>query len=325
MKIRVLLNKVKVGVLDDFAKARDYFARHGVNLEWEFEESDIKGYKVEQQNFGSVGYRYQIVGHEKKILLSKDYITIFAFNGNEFPLQQMPTSKSEVVNECVLITLNTYKEGDAIGETYTALIHELMHGLNQLFKNKFKINVEDPMDVMFINGVFHAYYKNDQPEAQDSNFGEAWRRMLPYLPLLGSTSLTEPHITITRTKYSDKQVTGQLEAFNGSKTFKCFSLELPWKNNASNISCIPTGTYKVKYTFSPRFLKYTYEILGVKGRSGIRIHSANFVSQLNGCIALGDKLLDINADGQLDTINSRKTISDFENFMDRKEYILTIK
>lgn len=148
MKVRVLLNKVKVGVLDDFAKTRDYFARHGVNLDWEFEESDIKGYKVETQNFGSVGYRYQIVGHEKKILLSKDYITIFAFDGNEFPLSKMPTSKSQAFDTGVLVTLMTYKEGDAIGEIYTTLIHELMHSLNQLFRQKFGINIDDPMDVM---------------------------------------------------------------------------------------------------------------------------------------------------------------------------------
>lgn len=184
MRIRVLLNRIKVDIKDDFLKAQDYFARHGINIEFDFEESDIIGYKVEQQNFGSVGYRYQLVGHEKKITLSKDYITIFAFNGNEFPLQKIPTSKCQMLSTGVLITLMTYKEGDAIGEIYTYLIHELMHSIFQHFRQKFQINIDDPMDVMFINGVFHAYYKNDRPEDTDSNFGEAWRRMLPYLPLL---------------------------------------------------------------------------------------------------------------------------------------------
>lgn len=189
MKIRVLLNKVQVDVKDDFLKAKDYFARHGVEIEFDFEESNITGYKVETQNFGSVGYRYQLKGHEKKIMLSKDYITIFVFNGNEFPLSKIPTSKSEVFNECVLVTLMSYKEGDVVGETYSTLIHELMHGLNQLFRNKFLINIDDPMDVMLVSGSWKQYYKNDQPESQDSNFGEAWRRMLPYLPLLNKKEI----------------------------------------------------------------------------------------------------------------------------------------
>ena len=38
-------------------------------------------------------------------------------------------------------------------------------------------------------------------------------------------------------------------------------------------------------TYSNRFGKQTLQLLNVPGRSGIRIHSANLVSQLHGCIA----------------------------------------
>lgn len=172
------------------------------------------------------------------------------------------------------------------------------------------------------NGKYYrlfGYFRNDQPESQDSNFGEAWRRMLPYLPLLSSISPTTPLVVINRSN-GLLQTTGVLN----HKDFKCFTLELPWKNNAKNISCIPKGTYKCRYTFSPRFLKYTYEVLNVPNRSGIRIHSANFVSQLNGCIALGSSLQDINNDGSLDTTNSRNTIKSFEELMERKDFILRI-
>lgn len=65
----------------------------------------------------------------------------------------------------------------------------------------------------------------------------------------------------------------------------CYTIELPWVDNGPFISCIPTGVYRLKYTHSPSFKKYTYELLSVPKRTGIRIHSANIVSQLSGCIA----------------------------------------
>lgn len=67
----------------------------------------------------------------------------------------------------------------------------------------------------------------------------------------------------------------------------CFTLELPWRGNRPGASCIPMEKYKIDYTYSPRFKKNTYEVLQVPGRIGIRIHSANFIHQLHGCIAPG--------------------------------------
>lgn len=52
-------------------------------------------------------------------------------------------------------------------------------------------------------------------------------------------------------------------------------------------TAIPTGTYKLAYTFSPKFKKYLPEILGVKGYSGIRIHAGNTASDSLGCLLLG--------------------------------------
>ena len=72
-------------------------------------------------------------------------------------------------------------------------------------------------------------------------------------------------------------------------------------------------------------MKYTYEIQNVPGRSGIRFHSANYYYQLNGCIALGDRLLDINSDGKLDIANSRITITKFEEIMGKKPFKLVIR
>lgn len=66
---------------------------------------------------------------------------------------------------------------------------------------------------------------------------------------------------------------------------QCFTIELPWLQNAAHISCIPEGRYQlIKYS-SNRFKKHL-AVLDVPGRSDILIHSANdAIHQLRGCIA----------------------------------------
>lgn len=98
--------------------------------------------------------------------------------------------------------------------------------------------------------------------------------------------------------------------------FSSQSLELGWLNNQRNISCIPAGKYELKLEWSPRFQKDLWEIYGVPNRSECKFHAANYVSQLNGCIALGRTRGDINADGILDVTSSRATMRKFHNAMD---------
>ena len=65
----------------------------------------------------------------------------------------------------------------------------------------------------------------------------------------------------------------------------CRTLELPWRDNKKDVSCIPTGEYELAWTFSSRFQKNTWQLMNVPARTGIRIHSANLASELQGCIA----------------------------------------
>lgn len=59
--------------------------------------------------------------------------------------------------------------------------------------------------------------------------------------------------------------------------------------------CIPEGTYKVKWTYSNRFKKDTFEIMNVTGGwQGVRIHCANWVEELQGCIAPCITIQDMN-------------------------------
>lgn len=79
--------------------------------------------------------------------------------------------------------------------------------------------------------------------------------------------------------------------------FRCFTLELPWRDNRPRRSCIPVGTYRCGIVQSPKFGR-VYQVFDVPGRSAILIHPANFAgdvdlgldSQLHGCIALGMRL-----------------------------------
>lgn len=109
-----------------------------------------------------------------------------------------------------------------------------------------------------------------------------------------------------------------------------FTGELPWRDNAPNISSIPTGIYKVSMTYSPRFKRLMYLLWNVKGRSGVRIHPANFVGdskkglkcQLNGCVALGEKLGTM--DGQKAILVSRPAVDRFERELGGQPFELEV-
>jgi hypothetical protein len=65
----------------------------------------------------------------------------------------------------------------------------------------------------------------------------------------------------------------------------CSTIELPWKNNQSRISCIPEGRYPIIKRYSPHF-KWHLEVKDVPGRQLILIHPANdAITELKGCIA----------------------------------------
>lgn len=91
-------------------------------------------------------------------------------------------------------------------------------------------------------------------------------------------------LTLLRS-FSDSSAT--IGAFYIHGVYVVDSLELPWKDNAKGISCIPEGIYELVLSYSPRFGRMLYEVKNVPGRRGIRIHSANYTSQLHGCIAPG--------------------------------------
>jgi len=112
---------------------------------------------------------------------------------------------------------------------------------------------------------------------------------------------------------------------------RLFTLELPDRGNKSSVSCIPPGKYPVRWTRSPRLKKYTYEILGVPGRAGIRIHGGNFAGDVSkgyishslGCPLLGERVGRIN--GQRAILNSRLAVARFEKYLAGAPFVLEVK
>ena len=70
-------------------------------------------------------------------------------------------------------------------------------------------------------------------------------------------------------------------------------------------TAIPYGTYEIKWTYSPRFKKYTPQLMNVPQFEGIRIHAGNSSTDTEGCLLLGEnKKVGI-------VLNSRATINKF--------------
>ena len=134
-------------------------------------------------------------------------------------------------------------------------------------------------------------------------------------------------VTIDRFDKSDEGSFGWLNAGE----FYCFSGELPDRGNQRNISCILAGKYRALWTLSPRFKRKMYIIVPVDGRSGIRIHLANFMgdrslgklSQLNGCISFGERLGWIS--GQKALLRSAPAVRRFEKYMNYQPFDLEIR
>lgn len=93
-------------------------------------------------------------------------------------------------------------------------------------------------------------------------------------------------IILERKTITSKYVAGQFwEPFDAGKSLICDSLELPWKQNQKNISCIPGNrTYRCKYNPD----KKRFEVFNVPDRTDVQIHIGNQLSEIKGCILLGN-------------------------------------
>ena len=110
-------------------------------------------------------------------------------------------------------------------------------------------------------------------------------------------------VTIKRWYHNDCTL-GRLSLPSG---FQCFTLELPWLENESNVSCIPKGTYKAFKRVSSRNGN-VFELRNVPQRTSIQCHSGNYTRQIQGCILVGSSITFLDSDTIPDVTNSKQTL-----------------
>lgn len=113
-------------------------------------------------------------------------------------------------------------------------------------------------------------------------------------------------ITVFRAYFPDCTL-GRLYV-NGITAY-CATLELPWLQNATSKSCIPEGIYNYRVAMSPSRKKLVIWIDNVPNRTAIQIHEGNFTRQIEGCVAVGLGIKDINKDGVPDVTESVSAFS----------------
>jgi hypothetical protein len=95
------------------------------------------------------------------------------------------------------------------------------------------------------------------------------------------------NLLLIRDCFSEKSVLGKLYC-NGE--FISHTLELAWKNNQKNVSCIPRGEYKCKVRLARESASREYVHLiieDVENRSYVLFHRGNVPSDSKGCILTG--------------------------------------
>jgi hypothetical protein len=90
-------------------------------------------------------------------------------------------------------------------------------------------------------------------------------------------------LTLTRTHERSTVTLGILKLPDESILY---TLELPWKDNKHDVSCIPKGSYVCRLTPTKNH-GMTYAVTGVPNRVGVLIHPGNTVRDTLGCILVG--------------------------------------
>lgn len=131
-------------------------------------------------------------------------------------------------------------------------------------------------------------------------------------------------ICITRIRQDQNlQTLGHASVYDDEKRiFDFVTLEPPWKNNKTDISCIPEGKYWVEKFSSPEHgLVFLFN--NVKGRSMVEIHAGNYFNNTRGCLLPGIGFTDINKDGLLDVHTSGRTLDKLFLLMPER-FVITI-
>ena len=133
-------------------------------------------------------------------------------------------------------------------------------------------------------------------------------------------------VTICRTESDQNGTFGTLTTDSG---FSCYTGELPNKNNAPDISCIPAGTYQCALRPSVKH-GTCYGVDDVPNRTDVEIHAGNFCGDVSaglktdvlGCIILGRAIGEIG--NQKALLSSKDALQAFMADLNGEAFTLTI-
>ena len=133
------------------------------------------------------------------------------------------------------------------------------------------------------------------------------------------------HLTLQRTPSDDQGTLGTLSA----PGLSLYSLELPWRGNQRQVSCVPPGQYTCKPYSSSRF-KGVYILQGVLGRSAILVHVGNWAGDISkgyrsnsqGCVLVGCSAGA--AQGQKAVLNSATAMRRLREYVGNNSFLLSI-
>ncbi|MDD2999373.1 MAG: DUF5675 family protein [Candidatus Riflebacteria bacterium] len=112
-------------------------------------------------------------------------------------------------------------------------------------------------------------------------------------------------LVLNRLEKLNDRTLGRLIVFDGLKIVGTFTtLELPFRNNEKNKSCILSAFYTVEPRTSPKYGKHLI-VNGATPRELILLHHGNYPRDTEGCIIVGSDFGDIDKDGRPEVTASK--------------------
>lgn len=101
-------------------------------------------------------------------------------------------------------------------------------------------------------------------------------------------------------------------------------LEPPWKDNRTNVSCIPQGVYQCDFLARSGSGKYkrVWWLRAVPGRTAILIHAGNYPRHTWGCLLIGGRHGTVNNTPAV--LSSRAALRRLRDQIGRNPFELTI-